>query len=158
MLCCDATLVSPLMRTGQPQPCTANVDGTTLRTAERRKGSHLPEAPGRRAAEARRVWQRGRRALPQRCAAFGARPASTTVLQSSAGPTAVAASGWVGHSVCRSAAGGCQHGPRPSPRTPPAWRAHARPRARPRRGRGAEPPAAATLVVVVACSTGLGLP
>ena len=26
-LCCDATLVSPLTRTGQPQPCGADVDG-----------------------------------------------------------------------------------------------------------------------------------
>ena len=31
-LCCDATLVSPLTRTGQLQPCTADVDGAALRT------------------------------------------------------------------------------------------------------------------------------
>ena len=42
-LCCDATLVSPLTRTGQPQPCTADVDGAGLRTAERRKAATYPE-------------------------------------------------------------------------------------------------------------------
>ena len=42
-LCCDATLVSPLTRTGQPQPCTADVDGAALRTAERRKAATYPE-------------------------------------------------------------------------------------------------------------------
>ena len=28
--CCDAKLVSPLTRTGQPQPCSADVDGAAL--------------------------------------------------------------------------------------------------------------------------------
>ena len=32
-LCCDATLVSPLTRTGHPQPCTAEVDGAALQNA-----------------------------------------------------------------------------------------------------------------------------
>ena len=39
-LCCDATLVSPLTCAGQPQPCSADVDGAdgaALRAAERRK-------------------------------------------------------------------------------------------------------------------------
>ena len=37
--CCDATIVSPLTRTGQPQPCAAAAatDGAALRVAERRK-------------------------------------------------------------------------------------------------------------------------
>ena len=42
-LCCDATLVSPLTRTGQPQPCTADLDGAALRTAERRKAATYPK-------------------------------------------------------------------------------------------------------------------
>ena len=33
VLCCDATLVSPLTRTGQPQPCAAAHDGAMLRMA-----------------------------------------------------------------------------------------------------------------------------
>ena len=44
-LCCDATLVSPLTRTG-PQPCAADVDGAALRTAERRKAATYPELHG----------------------------------------------------------------------------------------------------------------
>ncbi|CAE7795550.1 unnamed protein product, partial [Symbiodinium sp. KB8] len=42
-LCCDAILVSPLTRTGHPQPCTVEVDGAVLKVAERRKGSTYPE-------------------------------------------------------------------------------------------------------------------
>ena len=42
-LCCDATLVSPLTRTGHPQPCTVEVDGAMLKAAERRKRSTYPE-------------------------------------------------------------------------------------------------------------------
>ena len=38
-LCCDATLASPLTRTGQPQPCAAAHDGA----AERRKRTAYPE-------------------------------------------------------------------------------------------------------------------
>ena len=42
-LCCDATLVSPLTRTGQPQPRAAATDGAALRMAERRKRAAYPE-------------------------------------------------------------------------------------------------------------------
>ncbi|CAE7550699.1 unnamed protein product, partial [Symbiodinium microadriaticum] len=35
--CCDATLMSPLTKTGHPDPCTVEVDGAALRVAERRK-------------------------------------------------------------------------------------------------------------------------
>ena len=42
-LCCDATLVSPLTRTGQPQPGTVEDDGAMLRVAERRKRAAYPE-------------------------------------------------------------------------------------------------------------------
>ena len=42
-LCCDATLVSPLTRTGHPQPCTVEVDEAFLKVAERRKRSTYPE-------------------------------------------------------------------------------------------------------------------
>ena len=42
-LCCDATLVSPLTRTGRPQPGTAAHDGAMLRVAERRKQAAYPE-------------------------------------------------------------------------------------------------------------------
>ena len=35
--------MSPLTRTGQPQPCTADLDGAALRTAERRKAATYPE-------------------------------------------------------------------------------------------------------------------
>ena len=38
-MCCDATLVSPLTRTGHPQPGAADIDGAVLRTAERCKPS-----------------------------------------------------------------------------------------------------------------------
>ncbi|CAE7944780.1 unnamed protein product, partial [Symbiodinium sp. KB8] len=43
VLCCDATFVSPLTRTGHPQPCTVEVDGAMLKVAERRKRSTYPE-------------------------------------------------------------------------------------------------------------------
>ena len=46
-LCCDATLVSPLTRTGQPQPCAAAHDGAMLRVAERRKRTTYPELSSR---------------------------------------------------------------------------------------------------------------
>ena len=42
-LCCDATLVSLLTRTGHPQPCAAVVDGAALKIAERRKRATYPE-------------------------------------------------------------------------------------------------------------------
>ena len=42
-LCRDAALVSPLARTGQPQPCSAESDGAALRKAERRKRATYPE-------------------------------------------------------------------------------------------------------------------
>ena len=42
-LCCDATLVSPLTRTGQPQPCAAATYGAALRMAERCKRAAYPE-------------------------------------------------------------------------------------------------------------------
>eukprot|EP00439_Symbiodinium_sp_Y106_P043359 s3366_g5.t1 len=45
-LCCDATLVSPLSRTGLPQPCAAAHDGAALRVAERRKRAAYPELNG----------------------------------------------------------------------------------------------------------------
>ena len=41
--CCDATLVSPLTRTGHPQPCTAEVNGAALQAAERCKRMAYPE-------------------------------------------------------------------------------------------------------------------
>ena len=43
VLCCDATFVSPLTRTGHPQPCAVEVDGAMLKVAERRKRSTYPE-------------------------------------------------------------------------------------------------------------------
>ena len=133
-LCCDATLVSPLTRRGQPQP-------------------------GRRAPEARRAWKRSRRSLQKRCAPFGTRPGSATVLQSTAGFTGRSGfrldASLVGHAVCRSAAGGCQHCPRLAVAAAAAFHQRrgpsARPRTRPRRGRRAEPPAAATPGVAIAC-------
>ncbi|CAE6921553.1 unnamed protein product, partial [Symbiodinium sp. KB8] len=42
-LCCDATLVSPLTRTGHPHPCTVEVDEAALKVAERRKHCTYPE-------------------------------------------------------------------------------------------------------------------
>ena len=42
-LCCDATLVSPLTRTGHPHPCAVEVDGAVLQVAERRKRCTYPE-------------------------------------------------------------------------------------------------------------------
>ena len=42
-LCCDATVVSPLTRTGHPQPCTVEVDAAMLKVAERRERSTYPE-------------------------------------------------------------------------------------------------------------------
>ena len=42
-LCCDTTLVSPLTRTGQPQPGTVAHDSAMLRVAERRKRAAYPE-------------------------------------------------------------------------------------------------------------------
>ena len=42
-LCCDATLVSLLTRTGHPQPCAVQVDGAALQVAERRKQAAYPE-------------------------------------------------------------------------------------------------------------------
>ena len=45
-LCCDATLVSLLTRTGLPQPCDAAHDGAALQVAERRKRAAYPELNG----------------------------------------------------------------------------------------------------------------
>ena len=42
-LCCDATLVSPLARDGEPHPGAAAQDGAVLRTAYRRKHATYPE-------------------------------------------------------------------------------------------------------------------
>ena len=42
-LCCDATLVSPLTRSGTPQPRASEEDGAALRVAERRKRATYPE-------------------------------------------------------------------------------------------------------------------
>ena len=42
-LCCDATLVSPLSRCGQPRPGAATTDGVAMRQAERRKQQRYPE-------------------------------------------------------------------------------------------------------------------
>ena len=42
-LCCDATLVSPLTRTGHPQPRAVQIDGAALQVAERRKQAAYPE-------------------------------------------------------------------------------------------------------------------
>ena len=42
-LCCDATLVSPVTRTGHPQPCAVQVDGAALQVAERRRQAAYPE-------------------------------------------------------------------------------------------------------------------
>ena len=42
-LCCDATLVSPLARDGEPHPGAAAQDGAVLRTAYRRKHATHPE-------------------------------------------------------------------------------------------------------------------
>ena len=42
-LCCDATMVSPLTRTGHPHPCTVEVHGAALKVAERRKQCTYPE-------------------------------------------------------------------------------------------------------------------
>ena len=42
-LCCDATMVSPLTREGEPHPRAATSDGASLRHAERRKLAAYPE-------------------------------------------------------------------------------------------------------------------
>ena len=42
-LCCDATLVSPLTRTGHLQPCAVQVDGAARQVAERCKQAAYPE-------------------------------------------------------------------------------------------------------------------
>ncbi|CAE7189190.1 unnamed protein product, partial [Symbiodinium sp. KB8] len=44
--CCDATLVSPLSRTGLQQPCAAAHNGAALWFAERRKRAAYPELNG----------------------------------------------------------------------------------------------------------------
>ena len=104
----------------------------------------------------------------RRCTAFGTRPGPTTSdTKHCAGPRGRCGfrldASLVGHAVCRSAAGGCRHCPRPA--MAPTAACHqrrgptARPRAQPRRGGGSEPPAAATLVGLVECRhVGLGLP
>ena len=114
------------------------------------QGGHLPGAPAPRAAEAPGAWQRGRRALQQRRAATGARPGPTAVLQSAASPARRRVfrldASLVGHAVCRSAAGSRKHCPWAAMAPTAGSHQHcgsaARPRSRPRRGRGAEPPAA----------------
>ena len=42
-LCCDATMVSPLTRDGEPHPHAASCDGASLRRRERRKRDAYPE-------------------------------------------------------------------------------------------------------------------
>ena len=57
-LCCDATLASPLTRTGHPQPCTVTIDGAALTQTRRVPGACVW------AAKARRPWLRGRSRWP----------------------------------------------------------------------------------------------
>ena len=46
-LCCDATLVSPLRRNGEPHPGAATEDGVQLQRARERKERTYPELLGR---------------------------------------------------------------------------------------------------------------
>ena len=149
-LCCDATLVSPLTRTGQPQPGTVEDDGAMLRVAERRKRAAYPELSSGGPAAAPRARLRDRRALERNstaaCERLGARASPT-------GPAGTASRSHlrldetvVGDSGCSGAASCEQHGARkPVARAParePASGPGARPCARPRRSSGAEPTAA----------------
>ena len=45
-LCCDATLVSPLTRTGHPHPCTVEVDGAALGSRSDASTARTPNSPG----------------------------------------------------------------------------------------------------------------
>ena len=111
-LCCDATLVSPLTRTGQPQPCGADVDGAALRVAERRKRATYPELA---AAGPQRLIVLGAE-VGGRWPRFGARSGSGPRISS---PTRRPARRqvWLGtqvveHPVGGRAAGRSRHGPR----------------------------------------------
>ena len=42
-LCCDATVVSPLRRNGEPIPGAAEFDGVALARAQQRKSNTYPE-------------------------------------------------------------------------------------------------------------------
>ena len=53
VLCCDATLVSPLTRTGRPIPRAAAHNGAAIRRAEDRKRRTYPELCGTRAQRLR---------------------------------------------------------------------------------------------------------
>ena len=80
-LCCNATLVSPLTRTGQPQPCPAYVDGAALRAADdaRRPRS----SKGRRSSWCLAARSEGASTVTR---SNRARAGPTAVPQSAAGP------------------------------------------------------------------------
>ena len=145
-LCCDATLVSPRTRTGQPQPCTADVDSAALRAAERRKAATCPEL---RRQGPQKLLVLGSEVGGRRRAATGARPGPTGVLQSAASPARRRVfrldASLVGHAVCRSAAGALGQ---PWPQPPQATSVAGPPLDRVPDLAEAEGPAA-TLVVVV---------
>ena len=144
--CCDATLVSPLTRSGTPQPRASEEDGAALRMAQRRKRATYPELlaqgpqrllvlgseiGGRWNDEALRLSQL---AGPPCCA-----PASSPRVAAALVGAAFrcgAAGRWV-HGLGPRMAGSAS-GPRPA-------RAAAGARAPARRGCGREPPALARL-------------
>ena len=146
-LCCDATLVSPLTRSGAPQPRASEEDGAALRVAERRKRATYPEllaqGPQWLLVLGSEVGGLGARAGPcalsqlagpPRCApASSARVAAALV---GAAFRCGAAGRWV-HGLGPRMAGSAS-GPRPA-------RAAAGARAQARRGCGREPPALARL-------------
>ena len=149
-LCCDATLVSPLTRTGQPQPGTVEDDGAMLRVAERRKRAAYPElssgSPQRLLVLSSEIGGRWNEAAQQLVRDL-ARSVSPTNPAGTAGRSYLRLDETVvGDSGCSGAASCKQHGARkPAARTParePASGPRARPRARPSRSSGAEPTAA----------------
>ncbi|OLP74749.1 hypothetical protein AK812_SmicGene45628 [Symbiodinium microadriaticum] len=125
-LCCDATLVSPLTRTGQPQPGTVEDDGAMLRVAERRKRAAYPElssgSPQRLLVLSSEIGGRWNEAAQQLVRDL-ARSVSPTNPAGTAGRSYLRLDETVvGDSGCSGAAGCEQHGTRQQRHENPAVR------------------------------------
>ena len=137
-LCCDATLVSLLTRTGQPQPGTVADDGATLRVAERRKRAAYPElssgGPPRLLVLGSEIGGRWNQAAQQLVTDLAR-------VRAQRAPAGTASRSHL-RLGCSGAASCEQHGARKPVARAPAREPGVRPCARPRRSSGAEPTAA----------------
>ena len=155
-LCCDATLVSPLTRTGHPHPCTVEVDEAALKVAERRKHCTYPELARGRPQKLLVLGSEIGGPLEHCCAGFRSRPGPAPSPPPAASSTRHGVF-WLGQSLvgspfCRGPARRCENGLGPClAGSPPTWAERwpcTGPGARPRRRRRAQPRRIVLLLVV----------